>query len=67
MIKAVTLIEFFYYRIIAYYNSSGCATVTMQNPPVNAMSLEMMQTLTKTLIELESNKCKGLVFTSVIL
>ena len=44
---------------------AGTAVVSMQNRPVNAMSFELLQTLAKTLEDLEKNNCKGLILTSV--
>jgi len=44
---------------------AGTAVISMQNRPVNAMSFEMLQTLAKTLEDLEKNNCKGLILTSV--
>ena len=39
--------------------------VSMQKAPVNSLSLEMIQALSKSLTELEKGKCKGFILTSV--
>lgn len=44
--------------------SHGYAVVAMQKPPVNSLNLEMIQSLSQALAELEKNKCKGLILTS---
>ena len=43
----------------------GFAVVSMQKAPVNSLSLEMIQALSKSLTELEKGKCKGFILTSV--
>ncbi|XP_063920450.1 enoyl-CoA delta isomerase 1, mitochondrial-like isoform X2 [Zophobas morio] len=43
---------------------SGFATVTLQNPPVNSMNLELLTEISHTLQQLEKNKCRGLILTS---
>ena len=35
----------------------------MQKSPVNSLSLELIQSVSNTLTELEKNKCEGLVLT----
>ena len=37
----------------------------MQKSPVNSLSLELIQSVSNTLTELEKNKCEGLVLVSV--
>lgn len=44
--------------------TKGFAVVSMNKPPVNSLSLEMIQSLSQTVAELEKNKCKGLILTS---
>jgi len=45
-------------------DKSGCAVVSMQKPPVNSLNVDMIQALTKALVELEANKCRGFILTS---
>jgi enoyl-CoA hydratase/carnithine racemase len=49
------------------YHETGYAVVSMQKPPVNSLSLEMIQALSQSLTELEKNKCKGIILTSVLI
>lgn len=44
--------------------TKGVAVVSLDKPPVNSLSLEMIQSITQTLTELEKNKCRGLILTS---
>jgi len=44
---------------------TGIATVTMQRLPVNSLNLEMLTELNKTVTQLEKDKCRGLILTSV--
>ena len=44
----------------------GYAVVSMNNPPVNSLSLEMIQSMSAALADLEKKKCKGFILTSVI-
>lgn len=44
----------------------GYAVVSMQKPPVNSLSLEMIQALSESLTELEKSKCKGFILTSAL-
>ena len=37
----------------------------MQKPPVNSLNVDMIQALTKALVDLEANKCRGFILTSV--
>lgn len=46
-------------------DKTGIATVTMQRPPVNSLNLELISSLQATLSDLESNKCRGAILTSV--
>ena len=39
--------------------------VTMQKAPVNSLSLEMIGSLTESLAQLEADKCRGFILTSV--
>lgn len=62
---------------VRYYSSSsklvdvqvndknGIAIVTLQRPPVNGLNLELINNLSSTIDELEKNKSKGLILTSV--
>lgn len=46
-------------------NSSGIAIVTMQRPPVNSLNLELVSELTAAIDQIESNKSRGFILTSV--
>lgn len=46
-------------------NNEGIATLTMQRPPVNSINLEFLQELNGALDEVQKNKAKGLIITSV--
>jgi hypothetical protein len=48
-------------------DKTGVATVTLNRPPVNSLNLELLTELSNTLTELEKNKCRGLMLTSVFL
>ncbi|KAF6202894.1 hypothetical protein GE061_003301 [Apolygus lucorum] len=42
----------------------GVATVTMNRPPVNSLNTEHLETLHRTFIRLENEKCRGMILTS---
>lgn len=44
---------------------SGIAVVTMNRKPVNGLSLELIEALSNTLDDLENNKTRGAILTSV--
>lgn len=44
---------------------TGIAIVTMNRRPVNGLSLELLEALSKTLDDLENNETKGAILTSV--
>ena len=46
-------------------DKTGFATVTLNRKPVNGLSLELVEELSKTLDDLESNKTRGAILTSV--
>lgn len=48
-------------------NGKGYAVVTLNRPPVNSLNLELLSTLSNTLDDLEKNKSRGLILTSVSL
>lgn len=48
-------------------DKNGIAIVTLQRPPVNALNLELINDLSSVIDELEKNKSKGLILTSVSL
>lgn len=50
--------------LVKLEEKQGYAVVSMQKPPVNSLSLEMIQALSQSLSELEKNKCKGIILTS---
>lgn len=39
----------------------------MQRPPVNSLNLDLLQSLANTFDQLEENKCRGMILTSVSL
>lgn len=50
---------------VSVNEKSGVAVVTMQRLPVNGLNLELITDLSSTIDELESNKCRGMILTSV--
>lgn len=46
-------------------DKTGIATLTMCRPPVNGLNLELLQDLKTSIDEIEGNKSRGLILTSV--
>lgn len=46
-------------------NQTGIATVVMQKQPVNSLSYELLTELKSVLEDLDANKTRGLILTSV--
>lgn len=46
--------------------NKGFAVLSMNKPPVNSLSLEMIQSLSQTLSQLEKDKCRGVILTSAL-
>lgn len=46
-------------------DSDGIAVVTLQRLPVNSLNLELLQALKKALDDVENNKPRGMILTSV--
>lgn len=46
-------------------DKSGFATVTLNRAPVNSLNLELLTALSKTLDNLQDNKARGMILTSV--
>jgi len=46
-------------------DKTGIATLTMNRPPVNGLNLELLQDLKTSIDEIEGNKSRGLILTSV--
>lgn len=46
-------------------DQSGIAIVTMNRKPVNGLNLELFEALSNTLDDLENNKTRGAILTSV--
>lgn len=46
-------------------DKSGIATLTLNRPPVNSLNLELLTDIAIALDEVESNRSKGLILTSV--
>lgn len=44
---------------------TGVALVTLNRPPVNGLNLELLSSINKVIGDLEDNKCRGMVLTSV--
>lgn len=50
---------------VSINDKSGVATVSMNSLPVNSLNVELLSALSGTLKELETNKSRGLILTSV--
>lgn len=46
-------------------DKTGYATVTLNRPPVNSLNLELLTAISKTLDDLQNNKSRGMILTSV--
>lgn len=46
-------------------DKTGIATVILNRPPVNSLSLELLKDLSETLDEVNDNRSKGMILTSV--
>lgn len=46
-------------------DKTGFATLTLNRPPVNSFNTEFLRAISKTLDELENNKSRGVILTSV--
>lgn len=46
--------------------SSGIATLTLQRAPVNSLNLDLCKTLLAAIQDVEKNKSRGIILTSVI-
>lgn len=46
-------------------DKTGIATVTMNRPPVNSFNLELLRDLHESIKQVECNKSRGLILTSV--
>lgn len=46
-------------------DKTGIATVTMNRPPVNSFNLELLRDFHESIKQVESNKSRGLILTSV--
>lgn len=46
-------------------DQTGVGTVTLQRPPVNSINLELTQSLLSAIQDLEKNKSRGIILTSV--
>lgn len=45
--------------------NDSISIMTLQRPPVNIMNLKLLHEMNQALNEIEKNKCKGLIITSV--
>lgn len=50
---------------ISVNDKTGVATVAMNNLPVNGLNVELLTDLSNTFKQLETNKSRGLILTSV--
>lgn len=46
-------------------DKEGIATVQMQRAPVNSLNVELMRAIHDSVSDLEKDKCKGMILTSV--
>jgi len=46
-------------------DKTGIATLTMNRPPVNSQNVQLLVDLQKSIAEIENNKSRGLILTSV--
>lgn len=46
-------------------NQTGIATLTLSRPPVNSLNLELLTAISQALDQVEENRSKGLILTSV--
>lgn len=46
-------------------DKSGIATLTLNRPPVNSLNLELLTDISKALDQVEENRSRGLILTSV--
>lgn len=46
-------------------DKTGIALVTLNRAPVNGLNLELLTSINKVIGDLEDNKCRGMVLTSV--
>lgn len=46
-------------------DKTGIATLTMNRPPVNGLNLELLTSINQSIQEIEGNKSRGLILTSV--
>lgn len=51
--------------IVEVNDKTGIAIVSLNRPPVNSLSLEFFKEIAETLDDLEKNKSKGMILTSV--
>lgn len=51
--------------LVEVNDKTGYATVTMNRPPVNSLNLDLLSAFSKTLDELQNNKSRGMILTSV--
>lgn len=46
-------------------DKTGIAILTMNRPPVNGLNLDLLRDLRQSIAEIEGNKSRGLILTSV--
>lgn len=51
--------------IVEVNDKTGIAIVSLNRPPVNSLTLEFLNEIAETLDDLERNKSKGMILTSV--
>lgn len=45
-------------------NDKGIAVVALNRPPVNSLNFELLEAFHQTLVQLETNRCRGMILTS---
>lgn len=50
---------------LAVDDKTGIATLTMNRPPVNSLNLELLTDISQALDQVEANRSRGLILTSV--
>lgn len=51
--------------LVEINEKTGIATVSLNRPPVNSLNADFMREISKTLNDLEANRARGVILTSV--
>lgn len=65
MLTAIPVQTELWYNVLLVLLPVGISVVSMQRLPVNGLNLELLQALGKTFDDLEKNKSRGMILTSV--